>query len=46
MTKRLLLFVCMAGAAFAESSFELDPSETEINFALPRRCTPFMAISN
>ena len=35
MMKQLLLFVCVAGAAFAVSSFELDPSKTEINFALP-----------
>jgi len=32
---RFLLFVCVAGAAFADSSFELDPSKTEITFALP-----------
>ncbi len=33
MKKYLLLF-CLAGLAFGEGSFQLDPSKTEINFTL------------
>ena len=32
--KKLVVLLCLAGAAFAESSFELDPAKTEINFTL------------
>ena len=33
--KKYTLLLCLAGAAFADSSFVLDPSKTEINFSLP-----------
>jgi polyisoprenoid-binding protein YceI len=33
--KQYLLLFCLAGAAFADNSFELDPSKTVINFTLP-----------
>jgi polyisoprenoid-binding protein YceI len=32
--KKCLLFLCLAGLALGESSFQLDPSKTEINFTL------------
>ena len=32
--KKYLLLVCFAGLAFGDSSFQLDPAKTEINFTL------------
>ena len=32
--KKYFILLCLAGAAFAENSFELDPAKTEINFTL------------
>ncbi|HTS50179.1 MAG TPA: YceI family protein [Bryobacteraceae bacterium] len=32
--KKCFLISCLAGLAFCDSSFQLDPSKTEINFAL------------
>jgi polyisoprenoid-binding protein YceI len=33
--KKFLLLFCLAGAALAEGSFELDPAKTDITFTLP-----------